>query len=144
MSRTLKLSRNTRQTNELSAKFHKEMLAIWSGKDSAKAEDADDLSSFPSPFGNGPVLSDNSGNRSRVRRTLPAGSQRDQRLSNDQGSGSEASDDSDDDLFQGIDMDALSNRGKGSYICPAGPACTKGGVDKDGNLISFERNSSFV
>ena len=57
-----------------------------------------------------------------------------------------ASDDSSDDeeQFQSIDMDALRQRGKGSYYCPKGKKCDKGGVDKDGNLVVFDRNSSFA
>jgi len=82
--------------------------------------------------------------RSRTRRSLPGGSHKDQRSPKDHGSGSEASDDGDEELFQSIDMAALGNRGKGSYYCPKAHACTKGGVDKFGNLVAFERNSSFV
>ncbi|KAG6036657.1 hypothetical protein E4U41_005565 [Claviceps citrina] len=60
-------------------------------------------------------------------------------------SGSESSsDDDEDDQFQSIDMDALRQRGKGVYLCPKGLKCDKGGVDKDGNLVVFDRNSSFA
>lgn len=54
------------------------------------------------------------------------------------------SDTGDEDLFAGINMDALKQRGKGSHICPKGTRCDKGGVDKDGNVIVFDRNSSFA
>ncbi|KAK2596681.1 hypothetical protein QQS21_006256 [Conoideocrella luteorostrata] len=51
---------------------------------------------------------------------------------------------SDDEQFQAIDMDALRQRGKGNYYCPKGDKCDKGGVDRDGKLVVFDRNSSFV
>ena len=61
----------------------------------------------------------------------------------EQASGSEAWDDSDDRRFQVV-MGELTNRGTGVYHCPKLGRCDKGGVDKDGNLVPFERNSSFV
>lgn len=51
---------------------------------------------------------------------------------------------SDDGLFAGINLKALKQRGKGKYYCPRGHRCDKGGVDKSGNLILFDRNSSFA
>ncbi|XWW98597.1 hypothetical protein V2A60_006597 [Cordyceps javanica] len=54
------------------------------------------------------------------------------------------SDSGDEELFASIDMDALKQRGKGSYTCPKGIRCDKGGVDKDGKIIVFDRNSSFA
>ena len=58
---------------------------------------------------------------------------------------SESDDSSDEDeKFSNIDMDALRQRGKGSYFCPLGTKCDKGGVDKDGRPIRFDRNSSFA
>lgn len=51
---------------------------------------------------------------------------------------------SDDGLFAGINLKALKQRGKGKYYCPRGHRCDKGGVDKNGNLILFDRNSSFA
>lgn len=51
---------------------------------------------------------------------------------------------SDDSLFAGINLKALKQRGKGKYYCPRGHRCDKGGVDKSGNLILFDRNSSFA
>jgi hypothetical protein len=57
----------------------------------------------------------------------------------------EDSDDYDDEsLFAGINLKALKQRGKGKYFCPRGHHCDKGGVDKHGNLILFDRNSSFA
>ncbi|KPM33880.1 hypothetical protein AK830_g12692 [Neonectria ditissima] len=49
-----------------------------------------------------------------------------------------------DEQFARIDMDALKQRGKGSYYCPLGHRCDKGGVNKDGDLVLFDRNSSFA
>ncbi|KAH7113372.1 hypothetical protein EDB81DRAFT_825388 [Dactylonectria macrodidyma] len=49
-----------------------------------------------------------------------------------------------DEQFARIDMEALKQRGKGSYYCPRGHRCDKGGVDKDGHLVLFGRNSSFA
>lgn len=51
---------------------------------------------------------------------------------------------SDDGLFAGINLKALKQRGKGKYYCPRGLRCDKGGVDKDGSLILFDRNSAFA
>lgn len=136
--------RNVRQTSDLSAQYHKDLQAIWSHRDPVRPADAGRSNSSMSSYQDGVEFGSNTSNRGRSRRTLPAGGQRDQRQPNDQGSASEASDDSDDELFQQIDMGALANRGKGTYQCPKGKACKKGGVDKDGNLVAFERNSSFV
>ena len=58
-------------------------------------------------------------------------------------SGPEDSSD-DDEQFASIDMEALRQRGRGSYLCPKGLKCDKGGVDKDGNLVFFDWNSSFA
>ncbi|KAM0226191.1 hypothetical protein ACHAQD_000104 [Fusarium lateritium] len=52
-----------------------------------------------------------------------------------------ASDDSgedEDEQFGKIDMDALKQRGKGSYYCPLGHRCDKGGVDKEGKLTTLQ------
>ncbi|PHH84205.1 hypothetical protein CDD83_2323 [Cordyceps sp. RAO-2017] len=65
-------------------------------------------------------------------------------LHTDVGHRSDESDDTDDELFLEIDMEALRQRGKGSYSCPKGFHCKKGGVDKEGNLVIFDRNSSFA
>ncbi|KAF5017172.1 hypothetical protein F66182_10928 [Fusarium sp. NRRL 66182] len=59
-------------------------------------------------------------------------------------SGSDGSGEDEDEQFNKIDMDALKQRGKGSYYCPLGLRCDKGGVDKDGQLVLFDRNSSFA
>jgi hypothetical protein len=36
-----------------------------------------------------------------------------------------------------------NNRGTGSHYCPWGTACSKGGLDKDGKVIQFTRNSAY-
>lgn len=68
---------------------------------------------------------------------------------NDDDSGSDGSDEEEpeaeeEDAFAKIDMEALKSRGKGNHTCPKGKKCTKGGIDKDGELIVFDRNSAFV
>jgi hypothetical protein len=40
-------------------------------------------------------------------------------------------------------MEDLASRGKGSYTCPHGQKCTKGGVSPSGHIAVFERNSAF-
>jgi hypothetical protein len=63
----------------------------------------------------------------------------------DIGSGSDGTGATDEEeQFQNIDMEALRTRGKGEYHCPKGRACTKGGVNKDGSLVTFDRNSAFA
>lgn len=49
----------------------------------------------------------------------------------------------DEELFLSIDMDALKQRGKGTYYCPKGMRCEKGGVE-NGALVLFDRNSAFA
>lgn len=65
-------------------------------------------------------------------------------LEQDESGSDDSSDDDDDEQFQKIDMEALRQRGKGVYICPKSLKCDKGGVDKDGNIVVFDRNSSFA
>lgn len=60
---------------------------------------------------------------------------------NDDGSDSGSDDE---ELFAHINMEALKQRGKGMYTCPKGEKCDKGGVDKAGNIVHFDRNSSFA
>lgn len=140
---------NCRKMRDLTYKWSRDVEAIWRPETGVRSEASPSQPSV-SPFVEIKPLSmqhatlslDDS--RSHTRRSLPGGSHKDQRSPKDHGSGSEASDDGDEELFQSIDMAALGNRGKGSYYCPKGIACTKGGVDKFGNLIAFERNSSFV
>jgi hypothetical protein len=40
-------------------------------------------------------------------------------------------------------MEDLASRGKGSYVCPEGQRCMKGGISPSGQMIVFERNSAF-
>ncbi|KAM3433342.1 hypothetical protein NHJ13734_006492, partial [Beauveria thailandica] len=72
--------------------------------------------------------------------TLTGGMAEQMDLGNDSDSDSDSGDE---ELFAAIDMESLKQRGKGSYTCPKGTKCDKGGVDKDGNVIIFDRNSSF-
>lgn len=51
-----------------------------------------------------------------------------------------------DPLYQNEDIDVfkqLSIRGTGSYTCEHGYTCQKGGVNPDGSLKVFIRNSEF-
>lgn len=47
-------------------------------------------------------------------------------------------------MFDNINMDALKHRGKGAYSCPKGMSCNRGGVSREGKIVIFDRNSSFV
>lgn len=87
------------------------------------------------------VSSDGDSRALKVRKLLPDGHAQ---LQLDIGQRSDESDDSDDELFPEIDMEALRQRGKGNYTCPKSYQCKKGGVDKEGNLVVFDRNSSFA
>lgn len=42
-----------------------------------------------------------------------------------------------------FDEKALMARGKGKHTCPYDVNCDKGGVDDDGMLVVFTRNSAF-
>lgn len=87
-------------------------------------------------------VSSGGGERSfKVRKLLPESHVQ---LHTDTGHRSDESDDSDDDMFLDIDMAALRQRCKGTYSCPKAYQCKKGGVDKEGNLVVFDRNSSFA
>lgn len=87
-------------------------------------------------------VSSDGGDRSfKARKLLPDSHVQ---LHADAGHRSDESDESDDDMFLDIDMEALRQRGKGTYSCPKAYQCKKGGVDKEGGLIIFDRNSSFA
>ncbi|KAM0741771.1 hypothetical protein ACQRIT_004628 [Beauveria bassiana] len=73
--------------------------------------------------------------------TLAGGMAEQMDLGNDSDSDSDSGDE---ELFAAIDMESLKQRGKGSHTCPKGTKCDKGGVDKDGKVIVFDRNSSFA
>lgn len=51
--------------------------------------------------------------------------------------------DDEEGLFDSIDMDALKQRGKGTYTCPKGLRCEKGGVE-NGMVVIFDRNSAYL
>ena len=51
---------------------------------------------------------------------------------------------SDKDHFANFNLDQWKRRGKGDYYCPRKYECTKGGVNADGELVKFERNSAYV
>lgn len=87
------------------------------------------------------VSSDGEARSQKVRKLLPDGHAQ---LQLEIAQRSDESDDSDDELFPEIDMEALRQRGKGNYSCPKSYQCKKGGVDKEGNLVVFDRNSSFA
>ncbi|KAF4468785.1 hypothetical protein FALBO_4321 [Fusarium albosuccineum] len=55
-------------------------------------------------------------------------------------SASDDSEEDEDEQFSKIDMEALKQRGKGSYYCPLGHRCDKGGVDKEGNTATSIEN----
>ncbi|KAK4449071.1 hypothetical protein QBC34DRAFT_97816 [Podospora aff. communis PSN243] len=40
-------------------------------------------------------------------------------------------------------LSELAQRGKGQHTCPQAFQCTKGGVNADGSMVIFERNSAF-
>lgn len=135
-----------RKMRDLTTKYSQDVEAIW--RPETRMNSKTPLGQSPiSPFVDMKPLStpqaslDLDEARSHTRRTLPGGSHKSPK---EHGSGSDGSDDSDDELFQSIDMAALGNRGKGVYSCPKGIKCTKGGVDKQGCVVAFERNSSFV
>ena len=126
--------------------YAKEVQDIWE-PDGSSQETGDhvDFSSAPLHSNRTPSFPDTfEDSRLRARRTLPSGPQKEQKIKFDTVSESDASDDDEEQLFAQIDMAALSNRGKGNHICPKGTKCNKGGVDESGNLVSFERNSSFL
>ncbi|KJZ78616.1 hypothetical protein HIM_02007 [Hirsutella minnesotensis 3608] len=87
------------------------------------------------------VSSDGDPRSFKTRKLLPDGHIQ---MQTDMGHRSDESDESDDDMFLEIDMEALRQRGKGTYSCPKAYQCKKGGVDKEGNLVVFDRNSSFA
>ena len=42
-----------------------------------------------------------------------------------------------------VDANHLGQRGKGRHTCPHAFRCTKGGLNADGTMVIFERNSTF-
>ncbi|OAT08716.1 hypothetical protein BDBG_04955 [Blastomyces gilchristii SLH14081] len=51
-------------------------------------------------------------------------------------------DDAINDTIQDL-LKSLVSRGKGDHFCPLGHRCRKGGVDGNGEIVNFERNSVF-
>ncbi|KLJ13167.1 hypothetical protein EMPG_11889 [Blastomyces silverae] len=51
-------------------------------------------------------------------------------------------DDATNDTIQDL-LKSLVSRGKGDHFCPLGHRCRKGGVDGNGEIVNFERNSVF-
>ncbi|KAJ3486322.1 hypothetical protein NLG97_g6642 [Lecanicillium saksenae] len=141
-----------RKIRDLTAKFSQDVQAVWrpEGGILDPSSSSQPLRNGPMPIpslvstasvhdahfvGHVPPASDNAN-------TLAGGINEKMDLGNEEESDSES--DGDEELFASIDMDALKQRGKGSYTCPKGKRCDKGGVDKDGNVIVFDRNSSFA
>ncbi|KAJ6781788.1 hypothetical protein PWT90_10766 [Aphanocladium album] len=141
-----------RKIRDLTAKFSQDVQAVWrpdggildpsassQSSRSGPLTVANIVSSAPVPeahyVGHGHSVSDNPN-------MLAGGMAEKMDLGNEEDSDSES--DGDEELFASIDMDALKQRGKGSYVCPKGKRCDKGGVDKDGTVIVFDRNSSFA
>lgn len=65
-------------------------------------------------------------------------------IANDDDSGSDGSDEEDEELFQGVNLESLKSRGKGLHYCPKRYNCTKGGVDENNKLVAFVRNSAYL
>uniref|UniRef100_A0A0B7JSS4 Uncharacterized protein n=1 Tax=Bionectria ochroleuca TaxID=29856 RepID=A0A0B7JSS4_BIOOC len=138
-----------RKIMDLTAQYSKEVQNIWRQK--SRTEDRPAKRAYSSTSGvdaksaampvSGIVNQDDKG---AVRRMLPGAPQPDLVSPPDDGSGSDDSDNEDDERFSQEKMDALKTRGKGNHQCPKGHLCTKGGVDKDGNLVQFDRNSAFA
>lgn len=49
----------------------------------------------------------------------------------------------DETVFKDLDLGALEHRGRGEYRCPK-TRCKRGGVDRDGQLVIFTRNSAYL
>ncbi len=145
------LTRLRRKIRDLTAKFSQDVQAVWrpdtGSLDSASPNQVARNGQVPlanilcpTPAQNAHLMGHGHPANDKLS-TLAGGMTEQMDLSNEDDS---ESDTGDEDLFAGINMDALKQRGKGSHICPKGPRCDKGGVDKDGNVIVFDRNSSFA
>lgn len=100
---------------------------------SSGGQSVHDPSRDPRLEGHQPVLIE----PARIDKPSPASEQNYSRPSERSESGA------DNDALADPDMDALRNRGKGTYTCKYGMSCTKGGVDMHGQLVIFERNCMF-
>lgn len=144
-----KTSFNLRRIQNLTAQYSRDVQAIWCPE--SQGTDPSMESQVPiSPFYAMKPLSiqqsllSRNGNKNRPGRSFAASSQQDPGLPNDDDSGSDGSDDDDDELFQGLNLDSLKSRGKGEHYCPKRFDCTKGGVDENGKLVAFVRNSAYL
>lgn len=141
--------RHYRKIMDLTAQYSKEVQNIWRQKSRTEDRPAKRAYSSTSGVDAKPAAMPvsrivNEDDKGAVRRMLPGAPQTDHVSPPDDGSGSDDSDDEDDERFSQEKMDALKTRGKGNHQCPKGHLCTKGGVDKDGNLVQFDRNSAFA
>ncbi|KHO01707.1 uncharacterized protein MAM_00708 [Metarhizium album ARSEF 1941] len=135
--------RTHRQISDLSVRFSHEVQGVW-GQEVLQASISHFCNNKVSTVSG--AVSMAGGPESAhftSRKLLPDKSRLSHGSIGGEGSGTEDSSD-DDEPFQSIDMEALRQRGKGVYLCPKGTKCDKGGVDKDGNLVVFDRNSSFA
>lgn len=132
-----------RKIRDLSVKFSREVQEVWRPQSAERDGDSGfthiNVSPFyvtklPSMSEGLSVVGDDDTLQFTSHRRLPDKSQLK----------SKTNDPSDDELFQSIDMDALRRRGRGRYVCLKGRQCDKGGVDKDGNVVVFDRNSVFA
>jgi hypothetical protein len=139
-----------RKIRDLTAQFSREVQAVWHPEapvseallSPGQSQLAMPLASSRSLFHSG---SDLDLKPFRGLHDDSSGDQPDEASPKSESTGSDDSDsDDDDEQFQQIDMNALRQRGRGSYYCPKGIRCEKGGVDDDGNLKRFDRNSSFI
>lgn len=137
-----------RKIRDMSLEFSHQVRSTWRPQTPMTTSPPGLLAASISPFCDATmstksmsVSSDGDQRSLKTRKLLPDGHLQ---LQADVGHRSDDSDDSDEDLFPDIDMEALRQRGKGNYSCPKAFHCTKGGVDKEGNLIIFDRNSSFA
>ncbi|OAA70501.1 hypothetical protein ISF_02475 [Cordyceps fumosorosea ARSEF 2679] len=140
-----------RKIRDLTAKFSKDVQAVWRPEESVPDPSS---SSQAERGGQFPLAATTLSSPSQDARFIPsshtdgdsfntlAGGMAEQM---DLGKEDDSDSDSgDEELFSSINMDALKQRGKGTYMCPKGTKCDKGGVDRDGKVIIFDRNSSFA
>lgn len=139
---------------ELAEKFSEDVQEVWRRKPAGMVSEpnwqtAPLLPAIKSEHGNwfqqaGRASDMDAGARGNQRNPVASQSTEDTASPGGNASSSEDSGEDEDEQFSKIDMDALKQRGKGSYYCPLGLRCDKGGVDKDGKLVLFDRNSSFA
>ncbi|KAK5995125.1 hypothetical protein PT974_03519 [Cladobotryum mycophilum] len=142
-----------RKIRDLTAKFSRDVQAIWRPEPYVKMESSPVMQTIESPCLEVPsvphsisVMGNADPRNQRLRRGPPENILAARPQGREPSESEESGDDDDDDeeQFSRIDMEALRQRGKGTYYCPKGQRCDKGGVDKDGHLVLFDRNSSFA